>query len=150
MTEPEVTLRPVDAGSWRDVARLSVGPGQDRFVASPTYYLALCAYSDVWHPLTVYDASGAVVGFLMWGIDDADASCWLGGIVIDAAHQRRGIGRAAVTEALRLLGQQVRAPTFALSYQPDNVVAKALYAGLGFTETGEEDDGEVVARRPAD
>ena len=31
-----------------------------------------------------------VVGFLMWGIDDADGSCWLGGLLVDAAHQGRG------------------------------------------------------------
>ena len=48
---PVVTLRPVDAGSWRDVARLTVAPGQERFVAAPTYYLALCSYGDVWRPL---------------------------------------------------------------------------------------------------
>jgi diamine N-acetyltransferase len=37
----------------------------------------------------------------------------------------------------------------ALSYAPDNVAARRLYATLGFRETGEiEDDGaEVVARR---
>jgi hypothetical protein len=34
---------------------------------------------------------------------------------------------------------------FALAYRPDNP-AKALYAALGFRETGEVEDGEVVAR----
>ena len=43
---PVVTLRPVDAGSWRDVARLTVAPGQERFVAAPTYYLCLLYTSD--------------------------------------------------------------------------------------------------------
>ena len=89
-----------------------------------------------------------VVGFLMWGIDDADGSCWLGGLLVDAAHQGRGIGRAAVVEAVHLLREEAGAAGYALSYAPENTVAKGLYASLGFVETGEEDDGEVVARRP--
>jgi diamine N-acetyltransferase len=145
---PSVSLRPVDAGSWRDVARLTVAPGQERFVAAPTYYLAFCAYEDVWNPLSVVDASsGEVVGFLMWGIDDADGSCWLGGVFVDADHQGRGVGRAAMVEALRVLQPRVDGAGFALSYHPENLVAKALYSSLGFIETGEIDEGEVVARR---
>jgi diamine N-acetyltransferase len=144
---PTVSLRPVDAGSWRDVARLTVAPGQERFVASPSYYLALCAHEDVWQPMSVHDAgSGDVVGFLMWGIDDADGSCWLGGVLVDVAHQGRGVGRAAVMEALRVLRPRRSGAGFALAYHPDNTVAKSLYAGLGFLETGEVDDDEVVAR----
>ena len=76
-------------------------------------------------------------------------SCWLGGVLVDAAHQGRGYGRAAVREALSVLGERPSASGFALSYDPENSVARGLYASLGFVETGEEvDDGEVVARRP--
>jgi diamine N-acetyltransferase len=84
----------------------------------------------------------------MWGIDDEDGSCWLGGILVDAAHQGRGYGRAAVLEALAVLGERTSATGFALSYQPANEVARGLYVSLGFVETGEVDDDEVVARRP--
>ena len=149
MDEPSrvVSLRPVDAGNWRDVARLTVAPGQERFVATPTYYLALCSYGDVWHPLAVY-AGGEVVGFLMWGVDDADGSCWLGGVFVDAASQGRGMGRAALVQALQLLSEEAGAAGFGLSYSPENTAARALYASLGFAETGEVDDDEVVARRP--
>jgi diamine N-acetyltransferase len=38
----------------------------------------------------------------------------------------------------------------ALSYEPENTVARQLYASLGFVETGERADDEFVARRPAD
>ena len=144
---PTVSLRPVEAGSWRDVARLTIAPGQERFVAAPTYYLAFCAYEDVWQPLSVHAAgSGEVVGFLMWGIDDADGSCWLGGVLVDAEHQGRGVGRAAIVEALRVLQPRVDSAGFALAYHPENEVAKSLYSSLGFVETGEVDEGEVVAR----
>lgn len=148
VNRPVVALRPVDADSWRAVAALTVTPGQDRFVAAPAYYLALCAYGEVWHPMSVHDtdAGDTVVGFLMWGVDDADGSCWLGGILVDQGQQGRGVGRAAVVEAVRMLAERAGGAGFALSYQPENTVARALYASLGFVETGEVDGDEVVAR----
>ncbi len=36
----------------------------------------------------------------------------------------------------------------ALSYEPENTAAKALYADFGFVETGEMEGDEVVARLP--
>ena len=38
-----------------------------------------------------------------------------------------------------------RVKTLAINYEPDNEVARALYASLGFQETGEIEHGEVVA-----
>ncbi|MDG4820690.1 GNAT family N-acetyltransferase [Asanoa sp. WMMD1127] len=138
-----VTLRPVDADNWRAVAALSVKQSQQEWVAQPAYYLALCHYSPVgWRPLAVTDGAGTVVGFLMWAIDPADGAAWLGGILIDETQQGQGYGRAAVSAALA----EIDAPSFALSYRPDNTVARALYASLGFVETGEREDDEVVAR----
>jgi diamine N-acetyltransferase len=142
----DVRLVEVDADSWRDCASVRPRADQAEFVADVTYYLSLCAYGDTWHPLAVV-AGGEVVGFLMWGVDD-DASRWIGGLVIDAAHQRRGLGRAAVVQAVRLLVAQDGCANVALSYQPANTAARDLYAALGFVETGETEDeeGEVVAR----
>lgn len=140
----DVTVRDVDADSWRDVAALRVHEDQRAFVAEPLYYLALCSYS-IWRPLAIV-ADGTVVGFLMWAIDDDDGSCWLGGILVDRAQQRQGHGRAAVRAAMSMLADRTGATAFALSYQAANVVARRLYASLGFVETGEVEGDEVVAR----
>ena len=144
-TGARVRLVPVDAANRGAVAALTVAPEQSRFVASPTHYLALCADEALWRPLAVCEED-TVVGFLMWAIDEEDASCWLGGIIIDARHQGRGLGRSAVTAALDLLADRATVGGFALSYGPDNHRAAALYRGLGFVETGELVDGELVAR----
>ena len=58
----------------------------------------------------------------------------------------RGLGRSAVTAALDLLADRATGRGFALSDGPDNHRAAALYRGLGFVETGEQVDGELVAR----
>jgi diamine N-acetyltransferase len=86
-------LMPVDASNWRKVIRIKVKPAQQDFVADPSYYLLLCHYGELWQPLAVMLHDQAV-GFLMWGIDPEDGSCWLGGFQIDEAWQRQGYGRA--------------------------------------------------------
>ena len=40
----------------------------------------------------------------------------------------------------------INCPNVALSYSSDNTGARALYASLGFRQTGEMEDDEVVAR----
>jgi len=142
----DVRLVTVSASNWRSCTTLRVHDEQRRWVADVTYYLCMCTYGDTWQPLAI-EADGKVVGFLIWGVDD-DASRWIGGLVIDAAHQRRGIARTALVEAIRQLVTQQGCTGIALSYAPDNVAARSLYSGLGFVETGEtEDDGaELVSR----
>ena len=141
----QVRLVPIDASNWRDVADLEVAPEQRVFVAEPSRYLALCAYGGLWTPLAIR-AGDAVVGMLMWAVDPDDGAVWLGGILVDRRWQRRGIGRRAVRAAIELLSRQEEARAFALSYEPENEVARRTYAGLGFVETGEREGDEVVAR----
>lgn len=140
-----ITLQPVNRANWRGIAKLTVHEAQQDFVAAPCYYLALCTYDQLWQPLAVV-LGEQVIGFLMWAIDPADSSCWLGGILIDQSYQGQGYGKQAVQAALALLHNQHGYQHFALSYQPANLVAKHLYAALGFVETGEVEGDEVVAR----
>lgn len=141
-----IRLEPVTADNWRQCAALRVRPDQSDFVQPVTYYLCLCAYGTTWQPLAI-TWDGAVVGFVMWGVDD-DRSRWIGGLVVDADAQRGGVGRAALRQLLDRFAAEPDCPNVALSYPPENSAARALYASLGFVETGEtEDDGaELVAR----
>ena len=142
-----IHLTPVDAENWRAVAALKVHETQRDWVAEPLYYLSLCHYSPTgWTPLAILDGGDKVVGFLMWATDPEDGAAWLGGIIVDAQEQGRGIGRAAVEAALALLAEDHGKTSFALSYEPENVAARGLYGSIGFAETGEMEDTEVVAR----
>lgn len=142
---PKITLHPVNSDNWRAVAKLQVTPAQRQFVAEPCYYLALCAYGSTWTPLAIC-LGDDVIGFMMWAVDPADKSCWLGGVLIDRGHQRCGYGRQSVQAAIQMLAQEYGHNRFALSYQPTNAVAARLYRTLGFRETGEWEDDEAVAR----
>lgn len=147
-TDPprSVSLVEIDAGNWREAAAVTPIPSQERFVAPIAYYLCLCFYGPDWSPLGIA-VDGRIVGHVMWAVDEADGSYWIGGLVVDAAHQRRGIGRAAVRALMDRFVATAPNGQVALSYEPENEAARALYAGLGFVETGELEGEEVVARR---
>jgi diamine N-acetyltransferase len=140
----EIRLEPVTPANWRDCAALTVHPGQERFVAEVTYYLCMCHYGDTWKPLAAVRGD-EVVGFVIWGVDD-DGSRWIGGLVVDAGKQRQGIGREIVRQLRERLIAEPDTPNVALSYQPANTAARELYRSMGFAETGETEDDEVVAR----
>jgi diamine N-acetyltransferase len=141
-------LRDVNADNWRDVVRIEPREDQRQFVASVSYYLNLCHYGEDWRPLALY-REGEPIGFAMWAFDTEEESYWIGGLVIGAEHQGEGYGRAAMEAILDHLAAQPGYREAALSCDPENTVARRLYASLGFVETGERVDDELVARRLA-
>lgn len=141
--KPHVALVAIGADNWRKAAGLVVKPGQEQFVAPVSYYLCLAHYGDDWTPLGI-EVDGAIVGHVMWAVDEDD-SVWLGGLVIDAAHQSKGVGRGAVLRFIDRFSNDGNAD-IALSYSPGNTAAKKLYRSIGFVETGEIAEDELVAR----
>ena len=97
---PHVSVEPVTSENWRAVAALQVKAEQREYVNPPVFNLALCQYSPSgWSPLAVR-AGDQIVGFLMWAIDPEDASCWVGGVMVDATFQGLGYGRQAMVAAV--------------------------------------------------
>ena len=109
--------------------------------------LEVSRYS-VWTPWAL-TADGVVVGFLETAFDPSDSSWCIGGVVIDAGQQGRGIGRALMQQLVADLRGRPECRLVALTVHEDNAVARALYRSMGFTETGERDDDELVMVLPA-
>lgn len=149
-----VTLAPAAAANWRDITRVKVAEAQREWVADTAYYLCLSAYDGLWRSYAVQDDGDAVVGHVMWALDTDDDSHWIGGLVIDVERQGQGLGRATVRALLDLWEREEPALSgtayreAALSVAPENEVALGLYRSLGFVETGELSDDEVVLRHP--
>jgi diamine N-acetyltransferase len=145
-----ITLRPVDDDNWRAVADVVPRDDQRDFVApSAARYLLLSLREGVWQSLAV-TAGDDVVGHVMWAWDDADGAPWIGGMVVDAGKQGCGIGRATVTTLARWLLRRPDADVVRLSVDAANTDARRLYASVGFTDTGRDEDGEVVLEVTAD
>jgi len=144
-TTESVVVEPVGAGNWRAVVNVAARRDQELFVMPVAWYLALCQYEGLgWKPYAIRQGN-EYVGFVMAAVDEEENSYWIGGFVINAAHQRLGYGRKAMQILLKW-GTAMGCDTAGLSYKPDNVTAKALYAGLRFVETGETSDDGIVAR----
>lgn len=140
----DVQLVEVDGSNVGQLIRIAPRPDQERFVAPVANYLVLCHYGGEWSPLAI-EVDGSVVGHVMWAVDEDDGSTWMGGLIVDAESQGRGIGRMAVEAFIDRFTSDGHT-NLALSYEPENAVARDLYASLGFVETGETEGSEVVAR----
>lgn len=146
---PEVEIVPVDAENVEAVLSVTAAPGQDAWVQPVSWYVARSAFGGAWTPWALA-VDGAVVGFLETAFDPDDSSWCIGGVVVDAGQQGRGVGRAAMERLVADLRGRPGCRLVALTVHEDNTVARGLYRSLGFTETGERDDDELVMVLPAD
>ena len=139
-----ITLREITKDNYRQACQLKVKPGQEHFVASNAVSIADSKFHPAFVCLGIYDDE-AMVGFLMHGSDDSGQR-WIIRLMVDEKHQGQGYGRAAMKLILDQLRADSNCPNVGISYEPENTVAQKLYANLGFVETGEVEEGELVAR----
>ncbi|HEX8719535.1 MAG TPA: GNAT family N-acetyltransferase [Pyrinomonadaceae bacterium] len=140
-----VTLRDIDRGNFMQCVRLDVREGQRGFVATNVFSIAQSKVEPGYVVQAVY-AGDEMVGFVMYGHDEEDGGHWLARLMIDRSHQGKGYGRAAAEEVVRRLRAEPGCRQVALSVNPENATAQALYRSLGFEKTGEVAHGEEVMR----
>ena len=155
-----VRLEKIDGKNVWDALRLSVKEDQREFVASNDVSI-IEAYTTITangyaFPFGIYDDE-QIVGFLMIGFDKddywddapeiANGNYNLWRLMIHQKYQHRGYGKRAIELALEFVRTFPcgKADYCWLSYEPENVVAKELYASFGFSETGEKDGEELIA-----
>ena len=157
-----VHLEKVTSKNFLELLDLSIFESQYPFVADneeslAEAYLAVTSGEAYAWPFAIYNDE-TLVGFLMIGYNEAalegpDApkvlkdnySLWR--LLIDKRFQKQGFGREALRLALEFVKTWPRgeAELCATSYNPENEVAKKLYASFGFAENGEMDEDELVA-----
>jgi len=147
-------IRPVTINNWRELAKLRVRDDQKNFVAENVYSIAESKFGfdhpveghwDMF-PYGIY-AENSPVGFLMIGYnyDSPNEQGFIIRLMVDEKYQGKGYGRFAMHWILDHYRAEERVKAVGISYEPDNDVARKLYASLGFVETGEIFEGEVVA-----
>jgi diamine N-acetyltransferase len=140
--EMKITLEPVDRENYRALFRMQLKPGQELFVTPPRWTLARC-YTRIFgdnfeHRPHLIRAGAEVAGYVTTVCDPASAEdYWIDDIMIDAAHQGIGYGRAAMRETIgAILARYPRCRAVQLTCFRDNTSAAALYRSLGFEPTG--------------
>ncbi|MBE5913138.1 MAG: GNAT family N-acetyltransferase [Pseudobutyrivibrio ruminis] len=153
-------LEKVNGNNVWDILKLTVNDSQKEFVASNKIsiieaYTAITAHGYA-YPFGIYD-SDELVGFMMIGFDKDDywedapeiatGNYNLWRLMIDKEHQHKGYGKQAVKLGLDFIKKYPCGPAEYcwLSYEPENQVAKDLYASFGFVETGDMDGEEIIA-----
>jgi|APFre7841882724_1041349.scaffolds.fasta_scaffold15784_1 diamine N-acetyltransferase len=149
----QVTLREITAATVRAVIKLSVTEYQNRFVAPNAVSLAQALFSpEAWYR-AIYLAEEPV-GFVMLSDEslldlvpeNPKVGVWR--FMVDAKHQRKGVGRAAMLQVIEHVRSKGLFNNLAISYIPEEGGPEQLYLSLGFRPTGEIDEDEVVMELP--
>jgi diamine N-acetyltransferase len=148
-------IRPVTKDNWEELIDLKVRDDQKEFVASNLYSIAEAQFGDDFeghwdfHPFGIYDGN-IPVGFLMFGYNFAHSSrqAFIIRLMVDEKYQGRGYGRFGMEKMLEIFRAEERIKAVGVSYEPENEAARKLYASLGFQETGEVVEREIVAVLP--
>jgi diamine N-acetyltransferase len=136
----KTTLREITMANFRECLALELGPGQERLVASNMFSLAEAKADGVSVPLAIY-ADDTTVGFVMYWYDEANARGYIDRLMVDHRHQRKGYGKAAMSEVIERLKSNPNCREIQTSFAHDNIIADKLYASLGFRRTGQLTDG---------
>jgi diamine N-acetyltransferase len=150
-----LSIQPVTNANWNVIARLKVREDQIHFVAPNVYSIAESHYgydepdgSGHWemYPFGIYD-DGTPVGFFMYAYNfsNREFEAFITRLMVDENHQGRGYGKFGMQQMLAIFRQDNRIHSVGISYEPDNEIARKLYASLGFVETGRMLENETVA-----
>ena len=150
-----LSIKPVTKDNWRQLTKPKVNENQTHFVASNVYSIAESQFGQDepdgkghWdmYPFGIYDGD-TPVGFLMYGYNFLypDFQAFIIRLMVDENHQAKGYGYFGMKTMLEIFRADPRIHAVGISYEPDNEVARKLYERIGFVETGEIYEGEVVA-----
>ncbi len=144
-----IALREISAATLKSLLALDVAADQRRFVAPNAVSIAQAHFEPAAWFRAIY-ADEAPVGFVML-YDPARAQAperrdcvYIWRFMIDHRHQRCGYGRVAMQRVLDHARTLPGISSVRLSYVPGNDATAIFYRGLGFVETGEVDEGELV------
>ncbi len=141
--DASVSLREITADTVEDVLRLDVAAEQRQFVAGNDRSIAQAHFSkNAWFR-AIY-ANEAPVGFVMLYDDPETATYFLWRLMIDVRYQRLGFGTQAMDLIMKHVRNRPGADSLGTSVVPGEGSPVKFYKKLGFEETGEVDDGEIV------
>jgi diamine N-acetyltransferase len=140
----DVSLREVTRENLFDVLALAVAPEQEAYVSANAKSIAEAHFEPkAWFRAIAGDDE--LVGFVMVYRDPAEREFYIWRFMVDTRFQGRGYGRRAA----ELLLQEARADgadEVTLNVRPGEHSALVFWQKLGFEETGEIHQGQLLLR----
>lgn len=144
----ELILKKVDESNFNECFNLKLGYGQDMFVSHPIRSLAQAyIYYNQCTPFAIYK-DNVIVGYVMviYDYDEETYNIWH--MMIDEKYQGKGYG----SKAMKLCIDYIKSKPFGksndviLTCSTDNSHATHIYEKLGFKDTGERDEDEIIMK----
>jgi diamine N-acetyltransferase len=143
---PPIHLRPITVENWKTCIALTVSDAQKDFVPSNLYSIAEAQFYPEARPYAIYAEDDSMVGFVLYGRDSFSGLWKVFRLMIDAAHQGKGYGRAAMEWVIAEIAKEPDSDEILICYQNPNQAARTLYTRLGFVEESIDEAGKVTAR----
>ena len=142
-----VSLREVTRETLRAVCKLDAGDDATQVAPNAVSIAEASFYDEAWF-CAIYD-NDALVGFVMLydptlAEDPEDPDFFLWRLMIDKAHQRKGLGHAAVDLLIKHVRTRPGAKKLLVSHMRSADALARFYGSLGFVHTGQEEEGEKV------
>jgi diamine N-acetyltransferase len=149
MTSPKstITLREINADTVRDVCNLTVRDDQKKFVAPNAVSIAQAYFSNHAWIRAIY-ADNTIVGFLMLEDQPEKPEYYLWRFMIDTRWQGMGFGRRAMELLINHVRTRPNAKELLTSVLQAPGGPQGFYEKIGFTLTGEYEEGEAMMNLP--
>lgn len=142
-----VSLREVTRENLGAVLRLKVAPEQEKFVANNAVSIAQAHFYPETAWFRAIYADETPVGFMMLSDDAVKPEYFLWRLMLDARYQKFGFAARAMELLLDYVRTRPGAKEILLSCVPGEGSPFGFYEKLGFSDTGEMDEDEVIMRR---
>lgn len=144
MTDHVVQLRPITKDNETECINLKPQKEQEDLVAPKADSIIHATKEPTSKSFGIY-TDDTMVGFLLFdNVIYKDGYYWILRFMVDARFQKKGYGSLAIREVIKILSARPDCKQIRVNHVPHNTAANRLYKSLGFQETGEMEDGEVV------
>lgn len=141
-----ISLERVNEQNYQHVFALELADNQKGFVSSNMKSLAQAwIYYDRARPYAIRNDND-IIGFIMFDYKPSEKKAEIWRFMIRKDFQGKGYGTEALSSAIRLLANENLFSTIQINYVKGNFPAKHLYEKLGFQETGEMEENEIVMK----
>ncbi|MEM1000622.1 MAG: GNAT family N-acetyltransferase [Bacteroidota bacterium] len=142
MTDLKVTIGELTRFNWENALELELHDYQQDYLPEILYSIAQSKFENL-TPMGIF-LDAKMVGFAMYGIFGGIS--WISRLLVDKAHQEKGIGKEALQLLIERLRRDPQAEEIRTSFARQNALAEYFFTSNGFRRLSEGLDEEIVMR----